>query len=160
MRAQCLSTGLCNRRGSKTLEMAHPEKPTPSGFRAKNYKMRLGWNVLMLLNPKFQVDWSTTSWDIHHWMAAAILDLFWFCILYSSFFLQISLEVAQWAALVCHNQPIWYSFTNRANSMCRHCMPKVTSFLHSPMISTFYDRFFGFGRGCNNHVLRDHPFST
>ena len=35
-------TGLCNRRGSKTLETAHPEKPTPSGFRAKNYKIRLG----------------------------------------------------------------------------------------------------------------------
>ena len=63
-------TGLCNRRGSKTLEMAHPEKPTPSGFRAKNYKMRLGWNVLILLNPKFQVDWSTTSWDIHHWFGS------------------------------------------------------------------------------------------
>ena len=51
-----LSTGLCNRRGSKTLETAHPEKPTPSGFRAKNYKIRLGWNVLIPLNPKFQVD--------------------------------------------------------------------------------------------------------
>ena len=36
------STGLCIRRGSKTLERAHPEKPTPSGFRAKNYKIRLG----------------------------------------------------------------------------------------------------------------------
>ena len=36
------TTGLCNRRGSKTLETAHPEKPTPSGFRAKNYKIRLG----------------------------------------------------------------------------------------------------------------------
>ena len=59
-------TGLCNRSGSKTLETAHPEKPTPSGFRAKNYKIRLGWNVLIPLNPKFQVDWSTTSWDIHH----------------------------------------------------------------------------------------------
>ena len=53
---QRLITGLCNRRGSKTLEMAHPEKPTPSGFRAKNYKIRLGWNVLIPLNPKFQVD--------------------------------------------------------------------------------------------------------
>ena len=102
-------------------ETAQPEKPTPSGFRAKNYKMRLGWNVLMLLNPKFQVDWWTDGWDIHHWLAAAILDLFWFCILYSSFFLQISLEVAQWAAIVCHNQPIWYSNTNRAISMCRSC---------------------------------------
>ena len=55
-------------------------------------------------------------------LAAEISFLFWFCILYSSFFLQISLEVAQWAALVCHNQPIWYSFTNRANSTCRHCI--------------------------------------
>ena len=50
------STGLCNRRGSKTLETAHPEKPTSSGFRAKNYKIRLGSNVLIPLNPKFQVD--------------------------------------------------------------------------------------------------------
>ena len=49
-------TGLCNRRGSKTLETAHPEKPTPSGFRAKNYKIRLASNVLIPLNPKFQVD--------------------------------------------------------------------------------------------------------
>ena len=62
--------GLCNRRGSKTLETAHPEKPTLSGFRAKNYKIRLGWNVLIPLNPKFQVDWSTTSWDIHHWFGS------------------------------------------------------------------------------------------
>ena len=50
--------------------VAHPEKPTPSGFRAKNYKIRLGWNVLIPLNPKFQVDWSTTSWDIHHWFGS------------------------------------------------------------------------------------------
>ena len=50
------TTGLCNRRGPKTLETARPEKPTPSGFRAKNYKIRLGWNVLIHLNPKFQVD--------------------------------------------------------------------------------------------------------
>ena len=113
----------CNSRGSKTLETALPDKPTPSGFRAKNYKIRLGWNAIIPLKKKI------SSWLINHKLRYP--SLIWqqkicFCFDFasytnSSFFLQISLEVAQWAALICHNQPIWYSFTNRANSMCRHC---------------------------------------
>ena len=39
-------------------------------------------------------------------LAAAILDLFWFCILYSSLFFKFSLEVSQSAALACHKWPI------------------------------------------------------
>ena len=68
---KCVSTGPSTINEPLTLETCQPEKPTPSGFRAKNYKMRLGWNVLILLNPKFQVDWSTTSWDIHHWFGSS-----------------------------------------------------------------------------------------
>ena len=39
-----------------TLETGQPEKPTPSGFKAKDYKAWLGLNVLKPLNPKFQVN--------------------------------------------------------------------------------------------------------
>ena len=56
----------CNRNKPLTLETGQPEKPTPSGFKAKDYKAWLGLNVLKPLNPKFQVNWWTTSWDIHH----------------------------------------------------------------------------------------------
>ena len=54
-----------------------------------------------------------SSWLINHKLrypsldlAAAILDLFWFCILYSSLFFKFSLEVSQSAALACHKWPI------------------------------------------------------
>ena len=35
----------CNRKGSVTLETAQPKKPTPSGFRTKNLKIRLAGNI-------------------------------------------------------------------------------------------------------------------